>query len=91
MGPGTGPAPVLTSLRRWPLSRRGSISIVDDLNAAYCALSRWPALAAYIDDGTAEIDNNAAERALRGVALRRKNWLFAGSDRAARGQRRPVR
>lgn len=45
------------------------------------ALSRWPALTRYLDDGTIEIDNNAAERAIRPLALGRKNWLFAGSDR----------
>ena len=44
------------------------------------ALSRWTALTRYLDDGTVEIDNNAAERALRVVALGRKNYLFAGSD-----------
>jgi transposase len=44
------------------------------------ALSRWPALSRYLDDGRIEIDNNAAERAIRPVALGRKNWLFAGSD-----------
>ena len=44
------------------------------------ALSRWPALTRYVDDGRIEIDNNAAERALRVVALGRKNYLFAGSD-----------
>ena len=44
------------------------------------ALGRWPALARYVDDGELEIDNNAAERALRAVALGRKNYLFAGSD-----------
>jgi transposase len=45
------------------------------------ALSRWPALRRYLDDGRIEIDNNAAERAIRPVALGRKNWLFAGSDK----------
>jgi len=45
------------------------------------ALSRWKALARYLDDGTIEIDNNAAERAIRPIALGRKNWLFAGSDK----------
>ena len=45
------------------------------------ALSRWRALTLYVDDGTVEIDNDAAERALRWVALGRKNWLFAGSDK----------
>jgi len=44
------------------------------------ALTRWPALCRYLDDGTVEIDNNAAERAIRPVTLGRKNWLFAGSD-----------
>ena len=44
------------------------------------ALNRWNALLRYCDDGRIEIDNNAAERALRCVALGRKNFLFAGSD-----------
>lgn len=44
------------------------------------ALSRWDALVRYIEDGHIEIDNNGAERSLRGVALGRKNYLFAGSD-----------
>ena len=44
------------------------------------ALSRWRALTRYIDDGLLEIDNNPAERALRCVALGRKNYLFAGAD-----------
>ena len=44
------------------------------------ALSRWRALVRYLDDGLLEIDNNPAERALRCVALGRKNYLFAGAD-----------
>jgi transposase len=44
------------------------------------ALGRWDALLRYCDDGRLEIDNNAAERALRAVALGRKNYLFAGAD-----------
>jgi transposase len=44
------------------------------------ALSRWAALIRYRDDGRIEIDNSAAERALRAVALGRKNYLFAGAD-----------
>lgn len=51
------------------------------------ASTRWTALTRYLDDGRIEMDNNAAERAIRGIALGRKNWLFAGSnaggDRAA--------
>jgi transposase len=42
--------------------------------------TRWDALTRYIEDGHIEIDNNAAERCLRGVAMGRKNYLFAGSD-----------
>jgi hypothetical protein len=48
--------------------------------AIHYALSRWKALTRYRDDGRVEIDNNAAERALRSVALGRKNYLFAGAD-----------
>jgi transposase len=44
------------------------------------ALGRWSALGRYCGDGSLEIDNNTAERALRAVALGRKNYLFAGSD-----------
>lgn len=43
-------------------------------------VGKWPALLRYCDDGLLEIDNNAAERALRAVAIGRKNYLFAGSD-----------
>ena len=52
----------------------------DTASAIRYALSRWRALTRYVDDGHLEIDNNAAERALRVVALGRKNYLFAGSD-----------
>lgn len=45
------------------------------------ALARWQALGRFIGDGTVEIDNNAAERSIRPIALGRKNWLFAGSDK----------
>lgn len=45
------------------------------------ALSRWASLCRFLDDGSIEIDNNAAERAIRPIALGRKNWLFAGSDK----------
>ena len=49
-------------------------------DAIHYALSRWRALTRYCEDGRIEIDNNAAERSLRVVALGRKNYLFAGSD-----------
>ena len=46
-------------------------------------LRRWPAFARFLEDGRICLSNNAAERALRGFALGRKAWLFAGSDRCA--------
>jgi hypothetical protein len=52
----------------------------DTTAAIRYALTRWDALLHYLDDGHIEIDNNAAERSLRSVALGRKNYLFAGSD-----------
>lgn len=48
------------------------------------ARSQWVALTRYLEDGILDIDNNAAERALRRVAVGRKNWLFAGSDEGGR-------
>jgi hypothetical protein len=44
----------------------------------------WNALYRYTDDGRIAIDNNAAERALREIAVGRKNWLFAGSEQGGR-------
>ena len=52
----------------------------DTAPAIRYALTCWSALVRFSDDGRVEIDNNAAERALRAVALGRKNYLFAGSD-----------
>jgi len=48
-------------------------------------LKRWPVFTRFLEDGCVCLTNNAAERALRGIALGRKSWLFAGSDRG--GQR----
>jgi transposase len=73
--------PLVDSMRQWfeatlsKLSRKSETTV-----AIRYALSRWDALTRYIEDGHIEIDNNAAERSLRGVALGRKNYLFAGSD-----------
>ncbi len=47
-------------------------------------LKRWPSFTRFLDDGRVCLTNNAAERALRGIALGRKSWLFAGSDRGGR-------
>jgi transposase len=73
--------PLLESLHSWlkaslsKLSRKSEVTV-----AIHYALGRWTQLLRYSQDGRVEIDNNAAERALRAVALGRKNYLFAGSD-----------
>lgn len=73
--------PLLASLRQWFEATLPKLSRKSDTTAAIrYALSLWDALVRYSDDGRIEIDNNAAERALRAVALGRKNYLFAGSD-----------
>jgi hypothetical protein len=77
----TRAAPLLAAFHAWLHASLGSLSKKSELALAIrYALSRWSALTRYRDDGRLEIDNNAAERALRGCALGRKNWLFAGAD-----------
>jgi len=73
--------PLLDSLRQWFEATLSKLSRKSETTAAIrYALPRWDALTRYMEDGHIEIDNNAAERSLRGVALGRKNYLFAGSD-----------
>jgi hypothetical protein len=73
--------PLLADLHCWLLRQLASLSKKSETaKAIQYALKLWPALTRYVDDGNIEIDNNAAERALRVVALGRKNYLFAGSD-----------
>ncbi len=73
--------PQLNDLHGWFIDTVKQLSNKSDLTGAiHYALSRWKALTRYRDDGRIEIDNNAAERALRAVALGRKNYLFAGAD-----------
>jgi transposase len=73
--------PLLESLREWLRHTLSRVSKKSELAKAISyVLSRWTALTRYRDDGRIEIDNNAAERALRAVALGRKNYLFCGSD-----------
>ena len=77
----TRAAPLLENMHAWLNATLAKLSKKSDTAAAIrYALSRWHALTRYIEDGMLEIDNNAAERALRVVALGRKNFLFAGSD-----------
>ena len=73
--------PLLDQLRKWMEKALRSLSAKSETAAAIrYALSRWRALNRYTEDGLLEIDNSTAERALRAVALGRKNFLFAGSD-----------
>jgi transposase len=73
--------PLLSSLHDWLQETLRSLSQKSALaEAIRYALKLWSALVLYVSDGRIEIDNNAAERSLRTVALGRKNFLFAGSD-----------
>ena len=78
--------PIADALKAWAQEICPKLSARSELAAAFrYMLSRWLALIRCFDDGRLALDNNPAERALRGVAIGRKNYLFAGSDRG--GQR----
>lgn len=73
--------PLLDGLKAWFAATNMKLSQKTDLAAGIrYTLARWKALTRYIADGRLEIDNNAAERSIRPLALGRKNYLFAGSD-----------
>ena len=77
--------PVLAELRAFLDATLAKISGKSDFaKAIRYANSRWTALTRYVDDGRLEMSNNAAERAIRPLALGRKNYLFAGSDEGGR-------
>jgi transposase len=72
--------PLVDQLRDWMQKALRSLSTKSEMAGAIrYALSHWRALTRYLDDGLLEIDNNAAERALRAVAIGRKNYLFMGA------------
>ncbi len=78
--------PLVDDLGRWMRAERPKLSRGSDLAKAMdYMLKRWTAFTRFLDDGRICLSNNAAERGLRGIALGRKSWLFAGSDRG--GQR----
>jgi hypothetical protein len=80
---------MLDALHAWMLAQRRRLSSKSTLSKAlHYARSRWEALTRYLEDGRLSIDNNLAERQLRGIALTRKNYLFVGSD--AGGQRAAI-
>lgn len=75
-------APLVEDLHAWMQAERTKLSRhADPAKAMDYMLKRWEAFTRFLDDGRICISNNAAERALRGVALGRKAWLFAGSER----------
>jgi transposase len=79
-------APLVSALEAWMRDERRKLSRHSDVAGAIdYMLKRWAAFTRFLDDGRVCLTNNAAERALRGLALGRKAWLFAGSDRG--GQR----
>lgn len=79
-------APLVAELEVWMREERTKLSRGSDVAKAMdYMLKRWPSFTRFLDDGRICLSNNAAERGLRGIALGRKSWLFAGSDRG--GQR----
>jgi hypothetical protein len=75
-------APLVADLEQWMHAERAALSRHAPVAKAIdYMLKRWRGFARFLDDGRVCLSNNAAERALRGVALGRKAWLFAGSDR----------
>ncbi len=74
--------PLVAELQTWMRAERARLSRHNDISRAMdYMLKRWPAFARFLDDGRICLTNNAAERALRGIAIGRRSWLFAGSDR----------
>ena len=75
-------APVIAGLEAWMRAERPKLARGSDVAKAMdYMLKRWIAFTRFLDDGRVCLSNNAAERGLRGIALGRKSWLFAGSDR----------
>jgi transposase len=74
--------PLVDELEAWMHATRAELSRHDPVAKAIAyMLKPWPDFTRFLDDGHICLTNNAAERALRGIALGRKSWLFAGSDR----------
>ena len=79
-------APLVAELEDWMRMERAVLSRhASAAKAMDYMLKRWGSFARFLDDGQICLTNNAAERALRGIALGRRAWLFAGSDRGACG------
>src|SRR5271165_420446 len=77
-------APLVAALETWLREQRSRLSSASSVAAPIdYMLRRWNRFTRFLDDGRICLTNNAAERALRGFALGRKSWLFAGSERGA--------
>jgi transposase len=75
-------APLVAELEVWMREQRAKLSRSNDVAKAMdYMLKRWASFTRFLDDGRICLSNNAAERAMRGIALGRKSWLFCGSDR----------
>ena len=75
--------PIVEALHTWLVAKRQALAKADiTAKAIDYSLSNWPALIRFLDDGEVPIDNNAAENAMRPLAVGRKNWLFVGSQQA---------
>ena len=77
--------PALAAMHAWLLITQRSVAAGSGTaKAIEHALKRWPALQRYASSGSLPIDNNPVENAIRPIAIGKKNWLFAGSERAGR-------
>lgn len=77
--------PALATMQAWLLTTQRSVAAGSGTaKAIEHALKRWPALQRYASSGSLPIDNNPVENAIRPIAIGKKNWLFAGSERAGR-------
>jgi transposase len=77
--------PLATALETWLRQQRAKLSAKNEIAKAIAySLNRWSGLIRFLDDGRLCMTNNAAERALRCVAVGRHNWTFAGSDEGGR-------
>jgi transposase len=74
--------PILEKLRNYLLEIEAEVLPKSpEGRAVHYTLKNWTALTRYCEDGDLDIDNNGTERAIRGIAIGRNNWMFFGSDR----------
>jgi hypothetical protein len=78
--------PILEQIRLWLIEQQPQVLPRSPIAQAIgYTLNQWSALVVYTSDARLSVDNNVAERALRRVAVGRKNWLFSGHDESAQG------